>query len=115
MTDKIISLIVAILTGLVTCIPLVAKLIQYISQGAKEKNWKPLLNLIIQLMKQAEVKFGDGATRKQWVMAMIQASSECVNYPVDMGTISELVDSLCDMTSIINAKKEDVGEKNENI
>nr|WP_326184911.1 hypothetical protein [uncultured Oscillibacter sp.] len=104
MTEQMISLIVAILTGLCTCIPLAVKLVQYVRKATQEKNWNALLGLVVDLMEQAETKFADGATRKEWVMAMVQTSAEYINYPVDVQALSGLIDGLCDMSNIVNAR-----------
>ena len=74
-TEQIVSLIVALLSGLATCIPLAYKLVQYVKKATQEKNWNALLGLVINLMEQAEKKFTDGATRKEWMMAMVQTSA----------------------------------------
>lgn len=100
--EQIITLIVAILTGLATCIPLAYKLVQYVQKAAQEKNWAALLGLLIDLMKEAEQKFSDGATRKEWVMAMVQTSAEYINYPIDTAALGNLIDALCDMTKVVN-------------
>lgn len=101
-TDQIVNLVVAVLTGLAACIPLAVKLVQYVQKATQEKNWGALLGLVVDLMEEAEVKFADGATRKEWVMAMVQTSAEYINYPLDTESLSELIDSLCDMTKIVN-------------
>ena len=100
--EQIISLIVALLSGLATCIPLAYKLVQYVQKAAQEKNWNALLGLVIDLMEQAEKKFTDGATRKEWVMAMVQTSAEYINYPVHSVALGKLIDTLCDMSKIVN-------------
>lgn len=100
--NQIITLVGALLSGLVTCIPLVYKLVQFVQQASKEKNWSALLGLVIKLMQEAEVKFADGATRKEWVMAMVQTSAEYINYPVDLNALSTMIDELCNMTKTIN-------------
>lgn len=105
-TEQIVSLIVAILSGLAACIPLAIKLVQYVQKATQEKNWAALLGLLVDLMEQAEQKFQDGATRKEWVMAMVQTSAEYINYPIDTEALSQLIDSLVDMTNIINAPEE---------
>lgn len=102
--EQIVSLVVALLTGLAACIPLVIKLVQYVQEAAKEKNWASLLGLVVDLMEQAEQKFQDGATRKEWVMAMVVASAEYINYPLDTSALSELIDGLVDMTKVVNAQ-----------
>lgn len=100
--EQIISVAVAVLTGLSACIPLAYKLIQYVKKATQEKNWAALLGLVISLMEEAETKFTDGATRKEWVMAMVQTSAEYINYPVNVAALSELIDTLCDITKVVN-------------
>ena len=101
-TDQIVNLVVAVLTGLAACIPLAVKLVQYVKKATQEKNWGALLGLVVDLMEEAEVKFADGATRKEWVMAMVQTSAEYINYHLDTEALSELIDALCDMTKVVN-------------
>lgn len=100
--DQIISLIVSILTGLAACIPLAAKLAQCAQQAAQEKNWGAFLGLAVDLIQEAEQKFNNGATRKEWVMAMVQASAEYINYPVDSDALSNLIDALVGMSKTVN-------------
>lgn len=109
-TDQIVSIIVAILSGLAACIPLAVKLIQYVKKAAQEKNWAALLSLVVDLMEEAETKFSDGATRKEWVMAMVQTSAEYINYKIDIQALSAMIDGLVDMTNVINAPPEEVQE-----
>ncbi len=101
-TEQIISLVVALLTGIAAAIPLAMKLAQYVKQAVQEKNWGALLGLVVDLMEEAEQKFADGATRKDWVMAMVQTSAEYINYPVDVEALSVMIDRLCDMTKVVN-------------
>lgn len=103
MAEQIIALVVAVLTGLATTIPLIIKLIQYVKKSVQEKNWGNLLDLLITLMEQAESMFETGATRKEWVMAMAQTSAEYVAYPLDTAALSTLIDKLVSMTNTINA------------
>ena len=98
-----LDIILSIVAGLAAAIPLVIKLVQYVQKAIKEKNWGQLLDLVMSLMEEAEEKFADGATRKEWVMAMVQASAESINYDIDLAAISELIDSLCDLTKKVNA------------
>lgn len=102
-TEQIISLIVSVLTGLATAIPLVVKLVQYVKEATQEKNWGNLLGLLIELMEQAEQMFDTGATRKEWVMAMAQTSAEYIAYPLDTAALSTLIDELVSMTRSVNA------------
>ena len=101
--EQIVSIIVAVLSGLAACIPLAVKLAQYVQKAAEEKNWGQLLGLLVDLMEEAEQKFSEGATRKEWVMAMVQTSAEYVAYPIDTQALSDLIDSLIAMTKTINA------------
>lgn len=106
--EQIVNLVVAVLAGLATCIPLAMKLVQYVKQATQEKNWSGLLDLVMKLMEQAEKKFADGATRKEWVMAMVQTSVEYVQYPMDVAALSEMIDQLTALTKNVNVstKKE---------
>lgn len=103
MPEQIITLVVAVLTGLATAIPLVIKLVQYVKKAVQEKNWGNLLGLLIDLMEQAESMFDSGATRKEWVMAMAQTSAEYIAYPLDTAALSTLIDELVSMTKNVNA------------
>ena len=106
--EHIISIVVAILTGVAACIPLASKLVQYVQEATQEKNWGMLLGIVVRLMEEAEQKFSDGATRKEWVMAMVQASAEYVSYPMDTDALSDMIDALCDMSKIVNAPEQAV-------
>lgn len=101
--DQIIQIIVSLLTGLAACIPLAIKLVQYVQKAAQEKNWGAFLGLAVDLIQQAEQKFSDGATRKEWVMSMVKTSAEYINYPVDSNALSNLIDSLVGMSKNVNA------------
>ena len=104
--EQIVNLVVAVLAGLATCIPLAMKLIQYVKKATQEKNWAGLLDLVMKLMEQAEKKFNDGATRKEWVMAMVQTSAEYVQYPMNVQALSDMIDQLTNLTKNVNVKKE---------
>lgn len=95
--------IVAILSGLVTAIPLVVKLIEYVQKAVREKNWSKVLDMVMSYMETAESKFETGAERKEWVLAMVKASADTVDYDIDLEAISDLIDSLCNMSKVVNA------------
>lgn len=107
-----LDVILSIVAGLAAAIPLVVKLVQYVQAAVKEKNWNKLLDLVMNLMEEAEIKFADGATRKEWVMAMVQASAESINYDIDLAAISDLIDSLCDLTNKVNAPADEQYDAN---
>ena len=105
MDNNVVNIIVSILTGIATAIPLIVQLVKYVKKAIQEKNWNQLVAMVMKLMEEAEKKFETGADRKEWVMTMIKASSDSINYPVDMDAISALIDSLCDMSKVVNGKK----------
>lgn len=98
--------VVSILTGLAAAIPLVVQLVKYVQQAVKEKNWNKMLKMVMDLMKTAEGMFENGADRKEWVLAMVKGSADSINYDIDIEAISELIDSLCDMSKVVNAPDE---------
>lgn len=107
----ILNLLIEILAGLVVVIPLVIKLIEYVKKSTKEKNWSNLIRLVMNLMATAEEKFDNGADRKQWVIAMVQASANTINYPVTEKELGDLIDDLVALTNKVNVKIEEVTEE----
>jgi len=101
-----LRLIASIVAGLITAIPLAIKLVEYVKKAVKEKNWGKVLDMVMKYMETAEEKFDNGADRKEWVLAMVKASSETVNYDIDMEVISKLIDDLCKMSKTVNAPAE---------
>ena len=98
-----LEIIVNILTGLAIIIPLVAELIKQTKKSIKEKNWTELLSRVMKLMQEAEIKFKNGAEKREWVLMAIKASANTINYDIDMDEVGKLIDSLCDMSNVINA------------
>lgn len=107
---KWVELAVSIFAGLAVTIPLVVKLVEYVQKAVKEKNWNALLGMVMDYMEVAEEKFETGAERKEWVLAMVKASADTVNYDIDIAVISKLIDDLCSMTKVVNPPTEEVGE-----
>ena len=101
--EEYINLIIAILSGIVTAIPLIIQLVKYVKTAIKEKNWNAVLAIVMDLMKQAEDKFDNGADRKEWVLAMVESMSDSINYDIDIEQIGNLIDALCQMSKIVNA------------
>lgn len=102
MDNQFMELIITVLSGLTVCIPLVVKLVEYVQKATKEKNWNNLLELVIELMETAETQFDNGADRKTWVLETVKTSAEFINYDIDINVVSKLIDSLCDMTKVVN-------------
>lgn len=105
-----VKLIISILSGLIATIPLVIKLVEYVQKAVKERNWNQVLKMVMNLMETAETKFESGAERKEWVLSMLKASADSINYDIDYQAISEMIDSLCDFSKIINPATESAGE-----
>ena len=99
-----VNLIVSILSGLAICIPLVVKLVQYIKTVTKEKNWSSLMQLVLQLMTEAEKNYSTGAERKEYVMDSIKAMESTLNYDIDENVIGNMIDSIVAASKTINAE-----------
>ena len=100
-----VQIIVAILGGIATAIPLVIKLVDVVKKSVKEKNWNQLVKMTMDYMTQAEKNFESGAERKEWVMSMVKTSAATINYTLtddDILKISDLIDAICDASKIIN-------------
>lgn len=104
------EIFIEILKGLIIIVPLVVSLVKYIKQAIQEKNWQQLVALVMKLMAEAEEKYDNGADRKTWVLSMIEASANTINYPIDIEQVSALIDSLCDMSKVVNAPNKEVAE-----
>jgi hypothetical protein len=100
------EIVIEILKGIIIVVPLVVSLVKYIKQSIMEKNWQQLITLVMNLMAEAEVKFDNGQDRKSWVLGMIEASANTINYPIDLDQVSTLIDSLCAMSKKVNSPKE---------
>lgn len=109
--DKWIELIVFIVAGIATAIPLIANLVKYIKAATKEKNWTHLLKLLMRLMAQAEEMFEIGADKKTWVLGAVEALSDTIDYDVDIDTVSSMIDALCAMSKVVNAPEKEGEEK----
>ena len=105
MDNNVVNIIVSIWTGIATAIPLIIQLVKYVKQAVQEKNWNQLVTMVMNLMEEAEKKFTTGAERKEWCLAMVKASADTINYPIDLEAIGSLIDSLCDMSKVVNGKK----------
>lgn len=77
--------------------------------AVKERNWLQIVKMVSDYMMVAEEKFNNGADRKQWVMAMVQASAEAIMYNINMTEIGQLIDDLCRMSKVVNGEKTEDG------
>ncbi len=108
MDSKWVELIVAILPGIAACIPLVFQLVKYVKKAIQERNWPEVVKMVTGYMERAEAMFEKGADRKEWVLAMVKVSADTVKYDIDMEEIGKLIDSLCDMSKIVNGASDTV-------
>lgn len=99
-----INLIIAILSGLVTAIPLVVQLVKYVKAAIQEKNWSKVMQLVLNLMTEAEKNYATGAERKEYVMGSIEQIKGVLEYEVDMDAISIMIDSIVAASKTINAE-----------
>lgn len=99
-----VNLIVSVLAGIATCIPLVVQLIKYIQAAYKEKNWSKVMQLVLNLMTEAERNYATGAERKEYVMDSIEQIKDVLDYEVDMEVVSQMIDSITLASKTINAE-----------
>jgi hypothetical protein len=103
--NKYIELCVAILAGLVVCIPVVSELVIRVREAVQEKNWSQLLKIVMELMAEAEQTFAVGADRKIFVMGQLAAAAKSVNYDLTdeaKQKISDMIDAMCAMAKKVN-------------
>ena len=102
--EKWMDIIIAILSGLVTAIPLVMQLVKYVKAAYTEKNWSKVMKLVLNLMTEAEKNYATGAERKQYVISSIESIKDTLNYQVDMEQISAMIDAIVAASKVINAE-----------
>ena len=102
-----VEIVVSIMSGLAVCIPLVVKLVNVVSTYVKEKNWSQIVAIVLDLMKEAETLFAEGAARKAWVMAGVDSAAKSINYNYDevaKQKVSDMIDAICATAKIVNAE-----------
>ena len=102
-----VEIVVSILSGLAVCIPLVVQLVNVVRAYVKEKNWSQIVTIVLDLMKQAETLFAEGAARKAWVMAGVESAAKSINYNYDevaKKKVSDMIDAICATAKIVNTK-----------
>lgn len=103
-----VQTIVSILSGLAVCIPLVVKLVEVVQKAVKEKNWDTLMELVIDMMTEAERKFSEGAAKKAWVMGELEAVAKSIDYPYDdaaKASVSKMIDDIIKASKELNVPK----------
>ena len=102
------EIIIGILAGMATAIPLIIQLVQTVQQMVREKNWNQIIITVTEYMTTAETMFATGAERKVWVMEMLKTTAKTSNFDLteeNLMKISELVDNLCELSKKINVEK----------
>lgn len=99
------KLIIAILSGIATCVPLAIKLVNVIRDLYKEKNWSKLVVIVSNFMAEAEALYSDGASKRDYVINSVMAISKTIDYPVDRDMLGELIDSLVALSKKVNIQK----------
>ena len=103
-----VDIVVSILSGLAVCIPLVVQLVNVVRASVKEKNWSQIVAIVLDLMKQAETLFSEGAARKAWVMAGVESAAKSINYNYDevaKQKVSDMIDAICATAKVVNAEE----------
>ncbi len=102
-----VDIVVSIMSGLAVCIPLVVQLVNVVRASVKEKNWSQIVAIVLDLMKEAETLFSDGATKKAYVMASVESTAKSINYNYDevaKQKVSDMIDAICATAKIVNAE-----------
>lgn len=103
-----VDIVVSIMSGLAVCIPLVVKLVNVVSTYVKEKNWSQIVAIVLDMMKEAETLFSDGATKKAYVMASVESAAKSINYNYDEAAkqkVSDMIDAICETAKVVNAEE----------
>lgn len=100
-----VKIICDVLGGIIVCLPLVLKLVQFIIAAVKEKNWAEIIKVVLNLMQEAEGKFIEGEAKKAWVMAGVEMAAKSINYTYDEAAkqkVSDMIDSICAASKKLN-------------
>ena len=92
--ENVINIIISVLSGLTVCIPLVVQLVKYVKAAIKERKWTKVMELVLNLMTEAERNYATGAEKKEYVMNSIESIRDVLDYEVDMNAISEMIDAI---------------------
>ena len=102
----VINFILEHAAAIVAIIGLLYTTVKFVTDAAQKKNWTALVALVMADMKTAEQEYVSGATRKEWVMSMLEAHAKACNYTLtddDITKISNMIDGMCDMAKTVNA------------
>ena len=100
--EVLLQIILPLISGLCTAIPLVIYLVKYVKAAITEKNFGNIMKLVLDLMPEAEDKFSTGEERKTYVMSNIESISAKLGYKVDLDKVSEMIDAIVAASKHIN-------------
>lgn len=101
----VLNIILSIVTGIATCIPIAIQLVKYIKEATKEKNWGKLVVIVSNFIAEAEILFPDGASKKDYVINSVFNIAKTIDYPVDKEMLGELIDNLVALSKKVNIEK----------
>ena len=105
-----LDIIIGVLSGLSVAIPLGITLYKTIKNLIQEKKWNELVKMTLGFMTEAEQRYSSGEDKKTLVLAMIQKSANQIGYNLYAEAetkISDLIDSICEASKVINTKIEE--------
>ena len=103
--ESILQFVCIILAGAATAVPLALQLVRYAKMAVEEKNWTKLLELVLELMKNAEEIYESGPQRRDYVIDAVMQLGQRVGYTMEEEALGKLIDDLCAMSKTVNAAK----------
>lgn len=100
--EQIVQIICAILTGMATAIPLAIKLAEYVKKAVRERSWRGLIELTLELMENAEMLFESGESRREYVIEAVGKTARAIDFEFDEQEFGELIDRICAMSKCVN-------------
>lgn len=100
--EQTVQIICAVLTGIATAIPLVIKLAEYVKKAVRERSWRGLIELTLELMENAEKLFDSGQSRREYVIEAVGKTARAIDFEFDEQEFGELIDRICKMSKCVN-------------
>lgn len=98
-----VKLILTVIAGITASIPAIISLVKFVQKAIREKNWSPVMRLVLDLMAEAEQKYDSGAERKEWVLDMLKKAEPSLNFDIDYEAIGAMIDAICKTSKVVNA------------
>ena len=89
-----IELVIIVLNGALV----IFKLCQSGAELFKEKQWNKLVDIMLDLMVEAEKQFTEGAAKKAWVLNELRVAAKSLEYDYNAEAerkVSEMIDAFC--------------------